>query len=79
MKRPSPRAMQAACDTFNAEHPVGSEVMFWTGLIGENGQIGTVRAPAEILSGHTPVAWIDGARGCVALSHVRPVPVKVSQ
>jgi hypothetical protein len=78
MKRPSPRAMQASCEAFNAKHPVGSEVLFFTGLIGENGKIGTVRAPAEILSGHTPVAWIEGARSCVALTHVRPVPERVS-
>ncbi len=66
--------MQARCDRFNADHPVGSDVMFFNGLVGEDGQIGAIKAPAHILSGHTPVVWIEGARGCIALSHVRPVP-----
>lgn len=67
---------QYDCDVFNAKHPVGSYVMFFTGAVGENGKIGIVRTPAEILSGHVAVVWIDGARGCIALSHVKPVPVR---
>lgn len=31
------------------------------------------RTPAEVLSGHTAVVWLEGKRGCVAVSHCTPV------
>lgn len=79
MPRPylSPRRMRLMCERFNEKHPVGSEAMVFTGVVGEDGKIATVRSKAEILSGHTPVAWFEGISGCVALTHVRPVPVRV--
>ncbi|WP_256701045.1 hypothetical protein [Caballeronia sordidicola] len=31
------------------------------------------RTPAEVLSGHTAVVWLDGKSGCVAVSHCVPI------
>ena len=74
MKAPmSPRAMQKKCDCFNARFPIGTLMFAWTGEKKGPGRVGQVRARAEILSGHTPIVWLAGIRGCIALSHVEPV------
>lgn len=33
----------------------------------------TTRTPAEVLSGHTAVVWLNGIRGCVCVAACRPV------
>lgn len=32
------------------------------------------RTPAQILSGHTAVVWLEGKSGCVCCSHCFPPP-----
>jgi len=32
------------------------------------------KTPADVLSGHTAVVWLEGKRGCVAVSHCTPIP-----
>lgn len=67
-------AMQAACDAFNAAHPVGSTIMCWPGIIEGEPVERTIKAPgATILSGHTAVAYVSGGGGCIALSHISGV------
>ena len=63
---------QKRCDEFNAKHPVGTPVRYWTGLREGEGRVGKTRSSAEVLSGHTAVVWVEGCRGCVALTHVEP-------
>lgn len=70
-RQPTTEQMQAQCDAFNAAHPVGSPIEVWTGLIEGAPKAAKVREPAQILSGHTAVVYIDVGRGCVALTHVR--------
>lgn len=70
-QRHTPAQMQAACDAFNAKHSVGDTIMVFTGLIGENPKDVQVRYPAEIMGGHTPVVYVTGGGGCVALTHVQ--------
>lgn len=55
-------------EAFNIEHPVGSPVT----VLLDSGEFRdtTVRAPAQVLSGHTPVVWLDGITGCYALHRV---------
>lgn len=60
-------------DRFNAKWPVGTKVRYWTGLHEGPGKEGVTRSRAELLSGHTAVVWIEGASGCVALTHVEVV------
>lgn len=72
MTRPSPRQMKVACDRFNVTHKPGDDITIYTGLVGENPKVATVRSPAEILGGHTAVVYVTGGHhGCIALSHVR--------
>jgi len=68
MKRKSQATMQAAVDKFNERHPVGSTVTVIRDL-GEK-EARTVLHPATILSGHTPVVWLEGIRGCYILERV---------
>ena len=69
MKAASQRAQREA-DAWNAAHPVGTIVRFWTGLReGAPTGEGPTRAAAAVLSGHASV-WIDGCCGGVNLSHV---------
>lgn len=60
--------MQAKVDAFNDRNPVGSAVTVVKDL-GERVET-KVRHPAEILSGHTPVVWLEGISGCYALARV---------
>lgn len=59
-----------AVERFNRLYPVGTPVRFWPGVREGEGQIGLTRSAAEILSGHTPVVWVTGHAGCIALTHV---------
>lgn len=58
---------------FNRCYPVGTRVRYWRGAREGQGLIGFTRYPAEVLGGHTPVVWICGCSGCIALSHVEPL------
>jgi hypothetical protein len=33
-----------------------------------------LRAPAQLLGGHTAVVWLEGISGCYALNRVQPIP-----
>ena len=61
---------------FNRKHPVGSQILVWSGLMGEGpGRLATIVEPgARVLSGHTPVVQVSGGGGCIALTHVKPAP-----
>lgn len=63
-------AMQAECDAFNASHSVGDVIMCWTGPREGPPTGRMIKAPAQILSGHTAVVYVIGGGGCIALSHV---------
>ena len=60
--------MQSKVEVFNQQNPVGSPVTVVKDL-GEKFET-TVRFPAEVLSGHTPVVWICGISGCYCLDRV---------
>lgn len=62
------RKLQKQCDAFNAETPVGSEVRVQK----DNGDIVLTRTvtEAQVLSGHTPVIWLEGISGCYLLDRV---------
>ena len=60
---------QKLCDDFNKENPVGSPVIYTNGY-GQEMKM-NVRYAAEILGDHTPVVWLSGISGCVALKNVR--------
>ncbi|MNS99114.1 hypothetical protein D3C72_1335050 [compost metagenome] len=73
MSRPPSLAERTrAVETFNARFTVGAQFWAYKGVRGENPIAATLRAPAELLGGHTPVAWLDGVSGCIALTHLDP-------
>lgn len=76
MKRPDP-VWEA--NTFNAAVKVGQRVRYQS-IKGEGPSIEyKTRTPAEVLSGHTAVVWLEGKSGCVACSHCTPVdPYEIS-
>jgi len=60
--------MQSKCDAFNERNPVGAPVVVIKDL-GEKFET-TVKHPAQILSGHTAVVWLNGMSGCYCLDRV---------
>ena len=55
-------------EAFNIEHPVGSPV---TVRMDGGGVLDTtVKYPAQLLSGRTPVVWLNGVSGCYVLTRV---------
>lgn len=72
---PTPRAQQKVVDAWNAKYPVGQPV---TVNRDSGEQMETVtRTPAQLLSGHTAVVWIEGIASCYALTHVKARKVAV--
>ena len=57
--------MQKSVDVFNEICQPGDSVI----VKKDNGEVvrTTLKYPAQVLSGHTPVAWANGISGCYAL------------
>lgn len=60
--------MQSKIEVFNERHPVGSVVT----VINDYGEkiVTKVKHPADILSGHTAVVWLDNISGAYLLNRV---------
>lgn len=69
-KRPSTRERELEVENWNLKHPIGTPVRYWTSVREGPGKTGETRSVAEMLGGHTPVVWVTGEGGCVALTHV---------
>lgn len=71
MRRPNTAALQKQCDDFNARFPVGQPVT----VRKDNGEGVTTltRFPAEVLSGHSAVIWLENISGCYLLDRVTPI------
>ena len=63
--------MQRHVDLFNGACPVGGKVTVRldSGEVRET----VTRSAAYILSGHTPVVFLEGVRGCYLLDRVTPI------
>jgi hypothetical protein len=60
--------LQAQCDKFNAENPIGTEVLVRKD---DGSKVLTITTSiAQVLSGHTPVIWLKGISGCYLLDRV---------
>lgn len=75
---PTLNTLQRQCDEFNARVKLGDEVQYEE-LIGEGGATYRTRTPAQILSGHTAVVWLEGKSGCVAIDHCKSVGMTPKQ
>ncbi len=69
MSRIARRNPELEADRWNAEHPVGTEVLV-TRDNGEEERTKT-RSEAWVLSGHTAVVMVDGIAGGYLLSRIR--------
>ena len=64
----SKEVMQGKVDAFNEKNPVGTPIVVVTDM---GREVKTkVKYPAKILSGHTPVVWLEEI-GCYHLDRVR--------
>ena len=68
-RRPSKRELELEVENWNLKYPIGTKVTvtFDDGSWRET----TTTSLARILSGHTPVIFLDGVSGCYLLSRVR--------
>lgn len=65
---PTLKTLQKIVDKFNAQFPVGTKVI----LRKDSGEVETeVRSPAEVLGGHSAVAWFTGVSGCYSIEDNR--------
>ncbi len=64
---------QREADVFNAAHPIGTRVRYWSGVKeGEPTGIGEIHHAATVVSEHA-CAWIKGAGSCHSISHVEAI------
>lgn len=68
-------ADRRAVSRFNNLNPVGTPVHYWPGAREGDGKTSFTRTEAQLLSGHTPVVWVDAEASCIALTHVEPIAV----
>jgi hypothetical protein len=71
-KRMSAAKAKQLVDDWNAKHPVGTPVRYWSGLRQGEGTLSETRERASVVGGQ-PVVWVRGCLSCVALSHVQAV------
>jgi hypothetical protein len=70
-ERPTPRQMRATVDRFNRAHKPGDTIRFRPVHGESHSREVQIREPgAVLLEGHTPVVYVTGGHGCVAISHV---------
>ena len=70
-KPPKQSDLQRLVDDFNTRYPVGSQVILRT----DSGERDTrVIHAAEVMGGHSAVAWFDGIRGAYSIEDDRVRP-----
>lgn len=72
-QRPILEHLQAQCDLWNMAYPVGTSVEYHPVINEPADRIRTTRTPAQVLSGHTAVMWLNGESGCVPLDACVPI------
>jgi hypothetical protein len=78
MPRPNIKKLEQEVAAFNRRLSVGDEVDYYEtqddiNVTGKSKRYRT-RTPAQVLSGHTAVVWLEGKSGCVCCSHCFPPP-----
>lgn len=71
-KQPTVAQLQKLVNKFNRRYPVGTPVV----LCKDSGEVNTkVRAPAEVMQGHSAVAWFEGVSGAYSIENDRVQPI----
>lgn len=60
-------------ESFNKKNSIGTSVRYWKFTREGDGLESKTRSEAILLSGHTPVVWVEGEPGCIALSHIKVI------
>lgn len=68
MKQPSLKTLQKLIDKFNAKYSIGDTVTVPTGSGLKECELLT---RAEILGGHSAVAWFKGISGCYSIEGIK--------
>lgn len=72
------KKLQAICDEFNADNPVGTEVLLKKDFQDELFPTKT-RSTAQIMCGHSAVIWLENVSGCYLLDRVTTVRLSENQ
>lgn len=72
-ERKKAKSPEAQVDRWNASVKVGDWVEYREVLGEGEGALFRTRSVAQVLSGHTPVVWLEGKRGCVCIEHCSQV------
>lgn len=62
--------LEGIVKTWNRTHPIGTEIVYWPGVMEGPGVESTVRSEAWIMPSGTAVAKVDGYAGGIALTHI---------
>lgn len=66
---------QLEADAFNAKHPVGTMLHYWSGVReGEPTGTAPISHPATVMCDHASI-WMEGVRSCHSISHVEQADV----
>lgn len=57
-------------DKWNFEHPIGTQVRYWTGLRAGEGKRSRTSTAAFTMPDGTPVAKVEGHAAVIALTHI---------
>lgn len=61
-------------DEWNAAHPIGTDVLYWTGERKGDGKRSRTRSRAVLMSSGHASLWVEDEAGCIALTHVAAIP-----
>lgn len=73
--QPSAEQLRQVCDRWNERYTVGTLVEYHPVIDEPAHRLRKTRTPAQVLSGHTPVVWLEGESGCVCLEACVPVVI----
>jgi hypothetical protein len=62
--------LEGVVKMWNKTHPVGTEIVYWPGVMEGPGRESTVRSEAWILPSGIAVAKVEGYAGGIALTHI---------
>ena len=71
-KKSTEKLMQQV-ESFNKKNSIGTSVRYWKFTREGDGLESKTRSEAILLGGHTPVVWVEGEPGCIALSHIEVI------
>ena len=64
--------LEKRCAEWNAKYPVGTAIEYHPVIGAPEFRLRKTRSPAQVLSGHSAVVWLEGESGCVSLEACHP-------